>query len=157
MMAASEKVINFLKNNNVDFELMEHSAAYTAQEIAGKQHIPGRLVIKSVIIKLDGKLVMCVLPAIHLVDFEVMRNLSGATDVRLATEEEIAETFPDYEVGAEPPFGHLYGLETYADKFLEQDEYVAFNAGTHTDMIKIKREEFMKLSKPTVAEFGVHI
>jgi len=156
-MTASQKIVDFLEENSIDYELLEHPAAYTAQEIAGKQHIPGRLVIKSVIAKLDGKLIMCVLPAIHLVDFDTLKNITGALDVRLATEEEISETFPDYEVGAEPPFGHLYDLDVFVDKFLEQENEVVFNAGTHTDMIKIKRADFMQLAKPTIADFGVHI
>ncbi len=156
-MTASKKIIQFLDENNIKYEVLEHAAAYTAQEIAGKQHVPGRQVIKSVIVKIDGKVVMCVLPAIHLVDFDSFKHLTDASDVRLATEEEIAEIFPDYEVGAEPPFGHLYGLDVYVDKFLERDDEIAFNAGTHTDMIKMKCTDFMKLANPIIAEFGVHI
>lgn len=156
-MTASRKVIEFLKNNHVEYELLEHPAAYTAQEVAGKQHVPGKQLAKSVIVKLDGKAAMCVLPAIHLVDFDRLKKLTNASDIRLATEEEIAEIFPDYEVGAEPPFGHLYGLEVYVDKFLETDEDIFFNAGTHTDVIKMNFEDFLDLVHPKVAQIGVHI
>lgn len=156
-MTASNKITSFLDENDVQYETFEHPAAYTAQEIAGKQHVPGKDIVKSVIVKVDGNIIMCVMPAIHLVDFDTLKNIIGGQDIRLATEEEIANIFPDYEVGAEPPFGHLYGLKVFVDKFLEEDEYILFNAGTHTDLIKIKFSDYMKLADATVADFGVHI
>lgn len=156
-MAASQKVIDFLKKNQVKFELLEHPTAYTAQEIAGKQHLPGRQVVKAVIVHADENIVMCVLPSIHLIDFDRLKKLIGAEELFLASENEIAEIFPEYEVGAEPPFGHLYGLDVYVDKFLENSNEIVFNAGTHTDMIKMKYQDFIKLASPKVATFGIHI
>lgn len=156
-MTASKKIIQFLEDQGVQFELLEHPAAYTAQEVAGKQHVPGKEMVKSVIVKIDGKVIMCVLPAIHLVDFDSLKKLVGGEDIRLATEQEIANIFPDYEVGAEPPFGHLYDLDVYVDQFLKEDEYILFNAGTHTDLVKMKFADYLTLANPKLAEFGVHI
>lgn len=156
-MTASKKIVEFLEQNGVQYELLEHPAAYTAQEVAGKQHVPGKEVVKSVIVKIDGKVIMCVLPAIHLVDFDTLKGFIGGEDIRLATEQEIANIFPEYEVGAEPPFGHLYGLEVYVDKFLQEDEYILFNAGTHTDLVKMKFSDYINLGNPIVAEFGIHV
>lgn len=156
-MAASQEVIDFLQKEKVAFELLEHPAAYTAQEIAGKQHISGEKVVKSVIVKVDGRMLMCILPAIHMVDFDSLKRLTGASDISLASEAEVAKFFPEYEVGAEPPFGHLHGMEVYVDKFLENDDEIVFNAGTHTDMVKIKYSDYISLVNPVVAEFCTHI
>lgn len=156
-MNASAKIIDFLKKSNVSYEVLEHPPAYTAMEIAGKQHIPGRMVVKSVIVNADGKVVMCVLPAIHMIDFDSLRAVTGAKHLRLATEEELSQIFPDFDIGAEPPFGQIYGLPVFVDKYLENDSDIVFNAGTHTDMIKINYQDYIRLAKPTVAEFGTHI
>lgn len=156
-MTASSKIVSYLKDQKIPFELLEHPTAYTALEIADKQHVKGKMVVKSVIIKVDGKPIMCVLPSIHLVDFEGIKALSGGSDLRLATEEEVSSLFPDYETGAEPPFGQLYGVEVFFDKFLENEEEILFNAGSHTDLIKIKTADYLSLVRPKIAEFGVHI
>ncbi|MCB1111953.1 MAG: YbaK/EbsC family protein [Chlamydiales bacterium] len=156
-MAASKRLITFLDENNVKYEVLQHPEAYTAQEIAGEQHVPGKQVVKSVIVNIDGDPVMCVLPSIHMIDFDSLKNLTDGEDIQLASEDELAEIFPEYEVGAEPPFGHLYGLEVYVDKFLENDKEIVFNAGSHTDMIKMSYKDYLRLTNPTVAEFGTHI
>ena len=100
---------------------------------------------------------MCVLPSIHLVDFEKLKGVIGSDDLKLANEDEITTLFPDYEPGAEPPFGHLYGLKVYADKLLEDDEEIVFNAGTHTDVVKMKFQDSKRLANPVIAEIGTHI
>ena len=156
-MNASSKIKGYLEKEKIGYQLLEHDVAYSAMEIAGAQHIPGRQFVKSVIVNADGKFVMCVLPAIHLVDLDKLKKVLKAKEVHLANEKEIAKLFPDYEVGAEPPFGELYGLKVFLDKILEENEEIAFNAGTHTDIIKIKFRDFMRLAKPIVAEFGTHI
>jgi Ala-tRNA(Pro) deacylase len=100
---------------------------------------------------------MCVLPAIHLIDFEKLKKATGDSNPILADEEEISKLFPDYDVGAEPPFGHLYGLKVYADKALEEDEEIVFNAGSHTDVIKMKFADYKRLANPVIANIGTHI
>lgn len=146
-----------MDKEKVNYQTLQHAAAYTAMEIAGSQHIPGREVIKSVIVKADGAFIMCLLPSIHYLNMDKLKALIKAKEIRLASEEEIAKLFPDYEVGAEPPFGHLYGLKVYADKILEEDENIAFNAGTHTDMLMMKFTDFKKLVKPIFGDLGFHI
>lgn len=156
-MTISHKLRTLLEREGVEFNILEHQPAYTALEIAGAQHVPGRQVIKAVIVKTDGKFVMCVLPAIHYLDLEKLKKILNTNQVVLAKEEEIARLFPDDEVGAEPPFGQLYGLEVIADKILEEDNDIAFNAGSHTEMIQMKFHDYQRLVKPTVAEIGIHI
>ena len=156
-MTASEKIKNYLTKEKVAFKVLEHPLAYTALEIAGAQHVPGRQLVKSVIVRADDHYLMCVLPAIHYVDLDHLKTVVKAKKLALATESEISKLFPEYEVGAEPPFGNLYGLSVILDKFLEDDEEITFNAGTHTDMIRIKLKDYLRLVKPQSADIGIHI
>lgn len=156
-MTVSQKIKNYLTKEKVSFEVLEHPLAYTALEIASAQHVPGRKLIKSVIVHVDDKFIMCVLPAIHYLDLDKLKTFLKAKKIELARESEISKIFPEYEVGAEPPFGNLYGLSVVLDKFLEEDEEVTFNAGTHTDMIRLKLKDYVRLVKPLKAEIGVHI
>ncbi len=156
-MAISSKLKAYLDKENIHYEIAKHPLAYTASEIAGSRHIPGKKMVKSVIIKSKGAFVMCVLPAIHFVDFEKLKAVLGSNELELAEEKEITALFPDYDVGAEPPFGHLYGLKVYADLALESDKEIFFSAGTHTDVVKIDYADYKKLAKPIVADIGSHI
>jgi Ala-tRNA(Pro) deacylase len=154
-MAIAEKLRELLENEKVNYQIMQHSVAYTASEIAGAQHIPGKQVIKAVLIKSDNQYVLCVLPSVEWVDFEKLKRVLGSKEIKLASEAEIAKLFPDYEVGAEPPFAE--GIKIFVDKNLEGNDEIVFNAGTHTDMVKVKYKDFARLAKPTVADFGKHI
>lgn len=156
-MAIARQLKAYLEREKVDFEVLEHPLAYTAMEIAGSQHVPGRQVIKSVIVRADANLVMCVLPAIHYIDLYKLKDILKAKAITLASEEEIARLFPEFEVGAEPPFGNLYNLPVYADKILAVDEDIVFNAGTHTDMVKMKWKDYQKLASPILVDLGIHI
>jgi Ala-tRNA(Pro) deacylase len=156
-MTISSKLKNYLDKEKINYQILEHSPAYTAMEIAGSQHVPGRQVVKSVIVNADGKFIMCVLPSIHYLDLDKLKFIIKTKEIHLANEGEISKLFPDYEVGAEPPFGHLYGLAIYADKILEEDENIVFNAGTHTDMIRIKLADYKRLARPIFSDIGVHV
>jgi len=156
-MTISHKLRSLLEKEGVEFNILEHQPAYTAMEIAGAQHVPGRQVIKAVIIKADDRFAMCVLPAIHLLDLQKLKKTLNAKKVELAKEEDIARLFPDDEVGAEPPFGNLYGLPVIADKILEEDNDITFNAGSHTEMVQMKFHDYLRLVKPNFADIGVHI
>jgi len=156
-MAMAQQLKEYLESESVKFESSEHAAVFTAQEVAGTEHVPGKQMVKSVIVKADGDFIMCVLPAIHLIDFEKLKNLIKCEDLSLASEEEIGKLFPDYDVGAEPPFGHLYGIPVYCDKILEEDEDICFNAGTHTDVVKLRFQDYKKLEKPIIEDIGTHI
>ncbi len=156
-MSSSTKIKEYLDRENVSFEALEHSLAYTAMEVAGSKHIPGKQMAKTVIVKIDGQFIMCVLPATHNIDFDKLKAVCGAKEVQLAKEKEIAQLFPGYDIGAEPPFGNLFGLKVIVDKNLEENQIIAFNAGTHTDLCKVKYKDFLRLVNPTVADIGTHI
>lgn len=156
-MSILNKVKEILEKEHIEYEILEHNLAYTALETAQAQHIPGRQLIKTVIVSAGDKDLMCVLPAIYKVDFNKLAKLLNLSEVRLANEGKIALLFPGSDVGAMPPFGQIAGIKTYIDKSLEENESVVFNAGTHTEMVRIKFKDFIKIANPIVADFGIHI
>jgi Ala-tRNA(Pro) deacylase len=149
-----KKLIEFLREKKIGYSSITHPTQYTAQEIAAAAHVPGKELAKTVIVKLDGKMAMAVLPAAYKVDFDVLKEASGATKVELAHEEEFQSVFPECEVGAMPPFGNLYGMDVYVAKVLSEDDEIAFNAGTHTELIKLAYSDFEKAVKPKVVGFS---
>jgi Ala-tRNA(Pro) deacylase len=144
----------YLREKQVPFEVRHHPRAITAQEVAASEHVPGKMLAKTVMILADGKMVMLALPAPYQVDMEKAGPVLSAQEVRLAQEEEFEGSFPDCEVGAMPPFGNLYDLPVYVEETLAQDETIVFRAGTHTDTMSVTYADFERLVEPTVAEFA---
>jgi len=149
------KLKEFLDSQSVKYVTIIHSPVYTAQEIAASAHIPGKELAKTVMVKLDGRIVMTVLPASYRVDFGKLRKITGAKNVELASEEDFKDTFPGCEIGAMPPFGNLYGLDVHVADVLAEDENIAFNAGSHAELVKLAYRDFERLVKPKVASFAV--
>ena len=155
-MNCKERLEAYLRENKVPFQVVHHPLAYTAQEVAAAEHVPGKMLAKVVMVFADGKLVMLALPAPYRVDVNKAAAALGAREVRLAHEEEFAAAFPDCEVGAMPPFGNLYDVPVYADKALAEDKEIVFQAGTHTDTVTMKYADFERLVKPKAADFAHH-
>jgi Ala-tRNA(Pro) deacylase len=152
-----KKLKGFLDSKKVKYVSIVHSMAYTAQEIAATTHIPGKEIAKTVMVKVDGAMAMAVLPASYRVDFDLLEKASGAKKVELATEAEFKDMFPECEVGAMPPFGNLYGMEVFVAETLAEDEEIAFNAGSHTELIKLAYKDFEALVKPRKLKFSAHV
>ncbi|MGH8586320.1 MAG: aminoacyl-tRNA deacylase [Gammaproteobacteria bacterium] len=148
-----KKLKEFLDSHRVKYVNIVHSRAYTAQEIAASAHVPGRELAKAVMVKVDGRIAMAVLPALYQIDFERLRVAIGAGNVELASETEFQDRFPECELGAMPPFGNLYGMEVYAARRLSEDREIAFNAGSHTKLIKLAYADFERLVSPKVVDF----
>ncbi|HUU45235.1 MAG TPA: YbaK/EbsC family protein [Acidobacteriota bacterium] len=150
----AKKLKEFLDSQNVKYVTMSHSSAFTAQEIAASAHVPGKELAKTVIVKIDGKMAMAVLPASYRVDFNLLREVTSAKKIELASETEFTDTFPGCDIGAMPPFGNLYGLDVFVAESLAEDEEITFNAGTHTELVRLRYETFASLVKPTVVKFS---
>jgi len=148
------KLKNFLDEQNIKYVVISHSTAYTAQEVAQSAHISGKELAKTVVIKLNGKLAMAVLPATFQIDFDLLKEATGAKAVELAAEDEFQSKFPDCELGAMPPFGNLYGMDVFVEQGLMADEEIAFNAGNHRELIKLAYKDFAKLVEPKVIAFS---
>jgi Ala-tRNA(Pro) deacylase len=155
------KVKAFLDIHGTKYVVTSHSRAFTAQGIAAIAHVSGRELAKTVIVKLDGDLAMVVLPAPYQVDLDRLRRRTGVRTAELATEREFKQHFPDCETGAMPPFGNLYGVPVYVDETLSEDREIAFNAGSHYELIKMTYADFERLVKPEVMDFssahGAHV
>jgi len=150
-----QKLKEFLDSNNVRYVQISHSPAFTAQEIAASAHVPGKDLAKTVMIKIDGKMAMAVLPASHHVDFNALKGAAAAGKVELAGERDFKDLFSPCETGTMPPFGNLYGLDVFVARPLPDDEEIAFNAGSHTELVRLRYEDFERLVKPKVADFAV--
>jgi len=137
-----------LEENKVPYTHCTHRLAYTAQEVAAAQHVPGREMAKTIVFKADGQFLLVILPAVMKIDMKALRNELPFKYVELASEKEFASLFPDSEIGAMVPFGNLYSLRVYVDKSLSMDEDIVFNAGTHVDTVKIKYKDFERLVQP---------
>ena len=144
----------FLDKEKIKYESITHSPAYTAQEIAASAHVPGKELAKTVIVKVDGKMAMAVLPANRKVVVQELREITGADHVQFASEVEFKSLFPDCDTGAMPPFGNLYGMEVYVAPGLAEDEEIVFNAGTHTELIKMSYKDFERLVNPKIAKLS---
>jgi Ala-tRNA(Pro) deacylase len=151
---ALASLTEYLDGRNIRYVVITHSPAYTAQVIAGLTHISGKELAKTVIVKLDGKLAMAVLPANFHVDLEALRKAANSTTATLADEDDFKDRFPQCETGAMPPIGNLYGLPVFADESLEKDREIAFNAGTHRELIRMAWEDFKTLAAPTILSFA---
>ncbi|HZM15813.1 MAG TPA: YbaK/EbsC family protein, partial [Candidatus Krumholzibacteria bacterium] len=150
-----QKLREYLDSHQVKYVVISHSQAFTAPEIAASAHIPGRELAKTVVVKLDDRLAMAVLPSSQQVDFDLLRAVAHARGAALATEKEFKDRFPECEVGAMPPFGNLYGMEVYVADELTKDEEIAFNAGSHTELVRLAYHDFARLVRPQVVHFAV--
>lgn len=150
----AERLVSYLDQNKVKYITIKHSLAFTAQETAASAHIPGKSMAKTVMINIKGKLAMAVLPASNKINFPELKGSLGIDSVKLAHENEFLNMFPDCEVGAMPPFGNLYGMDVYVAKSLTENEEIAFNSCSHSELIQMKYKDFERLVQPKVFEFS---
>jgi Ala-tRNA(Pro) deacylase len=148
------KLREYLESHNVDYSLIPHPLTFTAQTTAQAAHISGTDLAKTVMVKVDGRMSMAVLPASLHVDFDQLTEVLGAQEVLLAIEGDFKDIFTGCEVGAMPPFGNLYGLEVFVEESLSQDEEIAFNAGSHTELMRMQYADYVQLVQPTVVRFA---
>jgi osmotically-inducible protein OsmY/prolyl-tRNA editing enzyme YbaK/EbsC (Cys-tRNA(Pro) deacylase) len=153
-MMCPDKLAAYLRDNQISYEAQHHSTAYTAQGVASSEHLPGHMVAKVVMAVADGKLVMLVLPADLRADLSKVRTALNARELWLADEPVFARRFPDCDVGAMPPFGNLYDLPVYVDHTLAHNRTIVFQAGTHTDTIRIRYADFAQLVKPIAVDIA---
>ena len=152
---AMRRIREYLDGSAARYVTISHTPAYTAQQTAQTSHIPGREMAKTVIVWIDGRLAMAVVPATQDLDLEALRRQIGAKDLRLAYESEFADRFDGCQLGSAPPFGNVFGMETFIDRSLLQRSEIAFPAGTHTDAIIMKTSDYERLAQPTSLRIGM--
>ena len=148
------KLKEFLDNEKIKYVSIAHSTAYTAQGIAALTHIPGKELAKTVMVKIDDALAMAVVPASSHASLSALKAATGAESVELAREAEFKDRFPECDTGAMPPFGNLYGMPVFVDQSLAKDEEIAFNAGSHNELIRLSFGDFERLVRPTVLKLS---
>jgi len=144
----SPRLYHFLDERHGDYTALTHPRTVTAQETANAAHLGGQRFAKTVMLKIDGALAMMVMPASYRLDLTRLSRALGGDVVELAEEAEFRDAFPDCEVGAMPPFGNLYGMPVFVDSRLCEQPEIAFNAGTHTDAVRMSYAEFERLAQP---------
>ncbi len=155
ILTGKERLEAFLREAGAQFETHTHTPAYTAQEVARVEHVPSVTVAKVVMVMADGELAMMVLPAPYRLDTKKAAAEVGAKDVRLATEDEFSPAFPGLDVGAMPPFGDFCNVPTYVDVSLAEDEYIVFQAATHTDAMRMNYADYARVAQPVVVDIAV--
>jgi Ala-tRNA(Pro) deacylase len=155
-MAMLQKLLAFLDENKVGYTHHSHPTAYTAREVASAEHISAHKVAKTVVFLSENGYETAVLPGDSMVDLQGLRTLLGVSHLRLATENELSELFPGCELGAMPPFGNFFNLPVFVDGSLTSEETIAFNAGTHRDVVHMRFKDFERLVKPTVVTLAKH-
>jgi Ala-tRNA(Pro) deacylase len=150
-------VFEYLTEEGVNYIADEHPPAYTAQEVAAGEHVSGDIMAKSVIVHDGGQYVMCVLPASYRLNLGKVSKELESIELRLASEEEMGEIFDDCELGAEPPFGHLYRMDTVVDRHLAEDDEIVFQAGTHSRSVRMRYADYQTLERPKVADLAEHL
>ena len=153
-MQIPQRLIQHLDEHNVTYQTLNHPPRFTAQELAEVEHVDGRHHAKVVILKDDRNPLMMVLPSNSWVDFGKLESWAGRP-VTLCSEEEFDRLFPDCERGTMPPFGELYGIPTYVDPTLADDSDIVFEAGTHTDAMRMRYNDWKELAHPIVRDFAI--
>lgn len=150
------KISEYLDQSGIAYQVNEHHPTFTSQHLAAEEHEPGMYVAKPVIVKADDRYFMCVLSANHKINLGMLKEQLGAEKVELADEDEFSKLFSDCELGAEPPFGNLYDMETIMDSSLEGDDHITFQGGSHKTAITIEMEDYKRLVHPKVLNFSYH-
>lgn len=153
-MAVSAAVQEFLRTSNVPYSVFQHAPAYTARQEAAVAHVPGRDWAKTVIRFADGEPIQAVVPANCCVNLDALLRMTGAAVIRVARIDELNWLFPDCEPGGMPPFGPLYHQRVFVDEALAAEDQLVFNAGTHTDAVRMRYEDFATVTRPVVGRFA---
>lgn len=153
-MPMSSTLKSYLNEQGIRYVHRTHPRVFTAQEVAAIEHIPGIELAKAVVLSADNEMVMAVLPASYVVNLETFKQYLGVSKMQLAAESELREIFPTCELGAVPPLGNLFGLRVFCDSSLERDREIEFNAGTHTDTIRMDFADFVRLARPKMLQFA---
>ncbi len=143
-MAISERLKFYLHKHRVEFDLIPHPHTHSSTETAETAHVSGDCLAKAVVVKNRGQYTMVVVPSSQHVDLELLRKQLDH-DVELATEAELGTLFPDCDMGAIPPIGAAYDMETVWDCRLAEQPVVYFEAGDHEELVRVSATQFSDL------------
>jgi Ala-tRNA(Pro) deacylase len=148
---ALERLKKYLDEEKAHYVCIQHSPAFTAAEVAESAHVSGHELAKVVVVQLDGRMALALAPAPAKINLNLLREVAGAGEARLAAEAQFKPLFPECETGAMPPFGPLFGMPVYASHLLVHNMFIAFNACSHTVVMRMAYVDFARLARPIVA------
>lgn len=151
---ATRRIREFLDGNHARYVMIHHSPAYTAQELAHSMHLPGKFLAKTVVVKLDERVALAVVPANKDVDLDQLRHETGARQAQIAEPADFVDRFTDCQLGTVPPFGNLFGVDAYVDRDIAKMDQVAFTAGTHSDAIAMTFADYRRLAHPRLMKIA---
>jgi Ala-tRNA(Pro) deacylase len=156
-MPINAKLLSYLTSAGARYKVFPHQIEFTAQEIAEVSRVPGRELVKLVVLRdADGSYLGVALPASARADLARLERVSNRRGLKLASEHELRLLFPDCQIGTAPPFGHVYGLSLLLDPCLLQAPEIYFQAGNHREVVSMSRDEFRLLARPTCAGECLH-
>ena len=153
----ARKMREFLNKNDIRYVTVQHSPAFTAQAVAASAHVPSKEMAKTVMLDIDGKMAMAVLPLSFQVNFDQLKEALNAGSISLMHERDFKDSFPDCEPGAMPPFGNLYGMPVFVAESLAEDEYIAFSAGSHHEVVLMTYADYQRLVAPSIVQITTEI
>jgi Ala-tRNA(Pro) deacylase len=154
-MHCRDRLDTYLRDHDVAYAFQKHEGAFTAQEVAAAEHVPGYMFAKAVIVEADGDLAMAIVPAPSRIDLDKVARALGASEAHLASENRFGSQFPDCEVGAMPAFGNLYGVPVIVDRGLTHNPTIVTQAGSHTETVTVAYADFERLVKPKQADISL--
>jgi Ala-tRNA(Pro) deacylase len=143
-MTISAKLRNYMNLCGVTFEEVPHAFAFQPAKAAEETHIPGRRVAKGVLVRADDEYMLAVLPSSKQVALDSLGRWLGRK-VRLAEEKESVALFEDCALGAMPPIGAAFGLETILDDDLVESDEVYFEGGDHRTLVHVAGRDWSRL------------
>lgn len=153
-MTTLQHCLEFLDNAHISYAHTKHSLAFTAMEVAFAEHLSPHKLAKTVVYAGAQGYGLAVLPADYLVNLDTLGYFLNDSTIRLATERELSELFPECELGAMPPLGNLFHLPVLVDTSVAEQEFIAFNAGTHRDVVHMHFGDFKRLEDPAIGKFA---
>jgi Ala-tRNA(Pro) deacylase len=158
----ADSLRRWLESRHIPYKVHSHEPRVTAQEIAHASHVSGRHFAKTVLLEVHdfdetrpASIALAVLPADEVVDLDRLGRQLGRP-VEVASEQAYARLFPGYEVGAAPPIAELAHMRVpvYVDACLAREASIAFNAGTHSDVVEMPWQEYARLTSPEIIDYG---
>jgi Ala-tRNA(Pro) deacylase len=153
-MWIGRRIRDYLYQYHVAYARYAHATAYTAQDIAHAEFPAEADFAKTVVLRADDRLILAVLPADDVINFEILKRQIGCAKLSLALEKEFIQKFRDCQPGAVPPFGNLFKVPLYCDTVLAKHAGIEFNAGTYDETIRMKYAAFVTLENPIVLSFS---
>ncbi len=153
MEKEAQKILNIFKENDIDYQLYEHEPVYTSQQAATVRGVELKTGCKSMLLKTKaGKFILTNLAADRKIDLKKLERIVGEK-LSFATREDVLWA-TNCEPGSVPPFGKLFGLSTYLDESVLENDFVNFNIGTLTKSVKISKQDLLRIMEPEIAKFS---